>query len=550
MVPLLLLAFILVGMDVAASEPESTILMAGAAAYTITPVDETGKLWEEAYQDVNHNGRYDAPDPSNPTHPHDPFTDENGNGKWDGPYLAGFHHKESYYTATGVHDPLWARALIIQQGNTRVGFLALDLIGFFYPEVEQIRLRVADLHLGYLIVASTHTHGAPDSLGLWGPNRLTDGKDPRFIEHIFKQSELAIREASRRLTPARIRFASIEPPRQFGRLINDLRDPIVIDSKILVMAVDDEKGRAISTVVNWTPHPETLGGATSLITSDFPHYIRQGIEKGGFTVKGKRWRGRGGTTLYFSGAVGGLLSTLRLKVKDEVGSLIPERSWDIVRRIGEIVSAAVLQGINDQQAVPIREIRVARKRFFIPLENKLFKLLIARGVIQRGTYTNGSFAGLEGEDLFTEVGLVSFLNSDHAVAQFVTVPGELFPEIAIGGYLSDGATCWKVSQRKLKLHGKGRERIGAANPGVPTEPVLKQHMRAKYKFIIGLGNDELGYIVPANDFVPPVLEPTPHYGTDRCGDSDHYEEGMSVGPKAAPRIADAIVQLLEQGHAQ
>ncbi len=548
MVILLLLAFILIGRDVAASEPDAT-LMAGAAAYTITPVDAAGKLWEEPYRDVNHNGRYDAPDPGWPDRPSDPFDDTNGNGKWDGPYLAGFHHKESYYTATGVHDPLWARALIIQHGQTRVGFLALDLIGLFYTQVEEIRLSVADLNIDHLVVASTHTHGGPDSLGLWGPNRLTDGKDPRFIQHILKQSESALREASQRLAPARITFVSTEPIRQFGHLINDLRDPIVIDSNVVVMAVDHEKGGAISTVVNWTPHPETLGGAASLITSDFPHYIRQGIEKGGFTVNGKRWKGRGGTTLYFSGAVGGLLSTLRLTVKDEVGDIIPQRSWDLSRRIGEIVAASVLQGLNDREEAPIRKIGIARRRFFIPLENPLFKFLIARGIIQRGTYTNGSLAGLEGEDLFTEVGLVSFY-SDHLVAQLVTIPGELFPEIAIGGYLGDGATCWQVSQRKLKLHPEGRERIAAANPGTPTEPVIKEAMRAKYKFIIGLGNDELGYIVPANDFVPPVLEPTPRYGTDRCGDSDHYEESMSVGPKAAPLISDAVIQLLRQEHAK
>ena len=74
-------------------------------------------------------------------------------------------------------------------------------------------------------------------------------------------------------------------------------------------------------------------------------------------------------------------------------------------------------------------------------------------------------------------------------------------------------------------------------------------MKAPYKFIIGLGNDELGYIVPANDFVPPVYEPRPHYGTDRCGDHDHYEESMSVGAQAAPRVSRAIVELLEQVHA-
>lgn len=535
------------------SEPP---LRAGAAAYPITPVDQKGRLWQEPYQDSNNNGRYDAPDPANPSHPHDSFTDENGNGKWDGPYLAGFHHKASYYTATGVHDPIWARALILDQGQTRIGFLALDLVGLFHPQVEEIRRRVADLRLTHLIVASTHTHGGLDSLGLWGPNRLTDGKDPRFMDHLLKQSERALRKADRQLTAARVTFTAVEPTHTFGPLINDLRDPIVIDSGIVVMAVDDHRGRAIATVVNWTPHPETMGGSDSLITSDFPHYVRLGIEKGGFQVDGKSWRGRGGVTLYFSGTLGGLLSTLRLKIKDEQGNIIPQRSWAITKRIGEIVAASVLESLKGKKAATIEKIRISKKLLFIPLDNPIFRDLIAHGVLQRETYTQGVKVGVAGEgnpvgaDLLTEVGVVSFLQSGQPIAQFVTIPGEIFPEIAIGGYLGDTKECWETRSRKLALDGIGKERVAAAHPHLPTEPVIKQKMSAPYKFIIGLANDEIGYIVPANDFVPPVLSPTPSYGVDRCGDHDHYEETMSVGPQTAPILSEAIVELLEahRGH--
>lgn len=521
-------------------------LMAGAAALTITPADENGRPWEEPYKDLDGNGRYDAPDPLDPKAPHDTFTDTNGNGKWDGPFLAGFNHDGAYYTASGVHDPVWARALVLQLGNTRVGLVALDVVGLFNPLVEEIRGRVKDLGFTHVIVASTHTHGGADSMGLWGPDRMTDGKDPRFIQHIIKQSELALREAARKLTPARIKFATAQTPTQFGWLINDLRDPIVIDDQILVMAVDDQEGNAIATVVNWTPHPETMGGSSSLITSDFPHYLREGVEKGEFRFNGRRWAGRGGLAIYFSGSVGGLLSTLRLEVKDEDDKPLPLRSWALTQRIGEIAAGTVLGALEGQDYLDIQRIDIRAKKLFIPIENQLFKLLLARGVIQRESYTQGKPAGGRGEDALTEVNVLTFWGQGKPVAQFVTVPGELFPEIVIGGYLGDEKKCWRYTERKRRLDGRGKERIAAAHPQVPTEPILRQHMKAPYKFIIGLGNDELGYIVPANDFVPPVYQPRPHHGTDRCGDSDHYEESVSVGPQAAPMISKAVVELLEQ----
>ena len=36
----------------------------------------------------------------------------------------------------------------------------------------------------------------------------------------------------------------------------------------------------IATFVNWGNHPESLGGDNPLLTSDFAHYLREGLEKG------------------------------------------------------------------------------------------------------------------------------------------------------------------------------------------------------------------------------------------------------------------------------
>jgi len=112
-----LLSFTLLIFLLPSSAMADTPLLAGAAALTITPVDDHGALWQEPYEDRNRNGRYDAPDPDRPARRGEPFTDANGNGKWDGPFLAGFFHHGPYYTATGVHDPLWARALVLEQGG-------------------------------------------------------------------------------------------------------------------------------------------------------------------------------------------------------------------------------------------------------------------------------------------------------------------------------------------------------------------------------------------------------------------------------------------------
>ena len=89
-----------------------------------------------------------------------------------------------------------------------------------------------------------------------------------------------------------------------------------------------------------------------------------------------------------------------------------------------------------------------------------------------------------------------------------------------------------------------RERIGAANPGVPHEPLLGDYFNSPIHFVLGLANDELGYIVPANDFVFPKYTPGPEYGIDRCGDDDHYEETVSASSIMARKINEALIEML------
>src|SRR6185436_12916678 len=74
-------------------------------------------------------------------------------------------------------------------------------------------------------------------------------------------------------------------------------------------------------------------------------------------------------------------------------------------------------------------------------------------------------------------------------AVFVTVPGELFPEIANGGF------------GRNQAGGDAETNCPAADTGRPYEPVIRdQFADATYKFLFGLGQDELGYIVPKYDF--------------------------------------------------
>ena len=50
--------------------------------------------------------------------------------------MAGFGYNRK---ATGVHDHLKARAVVLKSGSTKIALVCVDLVGFFLPNVEHVR---------------------------------------------------------------------------------------------------------------------------------------------------------------------------------------------------------------------------------------------------------------------------------------------------------------------------------------------------------------------------------------------------------------------------
>ena len=96
-------------LDVSVKAGAPAPLYAGFAAVEITPPDF------ETWQDLNGNAHWESDEP---------YDDANGNGRFDAIWLAGFHNGRA---AAGVHDPLWARAMVLGDGETRVRVTALEL---------------------------------------------------------------------------------------------------------------------------------------------------------------------------------------------------------------------------------------------------------------------------------------------------------------------------------------------------------------------------------------------------------------------------------------
>ena len=96
--------------------------------------------------------------------------------------MAGFGNGRD---ATGYHDQLWARGVVVDGKGGRIAIVTLDVIGYFLNEVETIRAMIApESGIDYAVVTSTHQHEGPDTLGLWGPDELTTGIDYGYLDFV------------------------------------------------------------------------------------------------------------------------------------------------------------------------------------------------------------------------------------------------------------------------------------------------------------------------------------------------------------------------------
>jgi len=457
----LLLAAAACSPRVAPAPPSAPGLLVGAAARVITP---------------------DLTDPPQPV------------------YVGGLERGQQ---ATGVHDDLFARALVMTDASgVGVGLVMLDLIGMFHDDVELIREELAAKHpevtLDYLAVASTHTHAGPDVIGLWTP--IGGSTDAAYIALVRSEAVEAVAEAWRLRRPAGLYVGRTTAP----GLAQDTRLPELIDDNLLVLGLKEAgSDRAIAALVNWNSHPSVSGGENSLISADFPHALVARMEKD--------W---GGVALYASGDLGGQIGSGRVRMTDPVTG---ERPHDRLRRaalLGDRIGELALQALREAVAAGAASrpaLRVRSRRLLIPLDNERFEKGLAIGLIrQRRLHPDEDRPGrfkLESEVAVIDVG----------PARWALVPGELYPELALGGI-------------------QDPQDPGADYQGAPREPALRA-MSDKPVFIICLANDELGYIIPRSewDSVAPWA-----YGRDE----PQYGERNSLGPDTAPILMGVFSELM------
>lgn len=474
----------------------------------------------EPFTDDNKNGIWDAGEP---------FVDKNKNGVFDEYWIAGYG---SGRLATGVADPVWARALALRQNQTTVVVVAVDTCGLFRDESLAIEARL-DPRLGIdlFLLHATHDHEAPDLTGGWGRDTFTYGVNEGYRALVHDRIVQAVSEAVQNIRPARVSIGSVrvqDPDGGMLRYVYDSRQPTVIDNRLHTLQFI-EKGdaippRSIATLINWANHPEAAGSKNQLLTSDFVHTLRDEVEKQG-----------AGPVVYVSGALGGLLGPGHAEPLDDTGTPIKENGLPKARALGKEVTRFALQALADpaNQSVQGKAARLSFRtaRFTAHVENIKYHFASMLKIFRRSFCCYDENRPLSDDNVPQVDTRVAYLQL--GPASIVTNPGELAPELFLGGYDGSARGTYPLLNPK--------EANGPDLSRAPSPPYLVDLMDGtrEHRMVFGLTMDFLGYILPRYNF---VLHDTKPYFDDASG--DHYEETNSIGPRAEAEIVGTLRQLV------
>lgn len=374
-------------------------------------------------------------------------------------YLAGFGRNRR---AQSVHDDLFVRALALNGAGATVVLTAADLIGLTRHVVQEIEGTVQRIApAAQLIIAATHTHHGPDTLGLWGPDEVTRGVDEEYLAHLQQVIAATALDALQHMQPADLRTASV----QVTGVARNARDPKIRDEELSCLQfVAAGHNKPHATLLVYPCHPEVLWDDNPHITADYLASMRRVVEYA-----------TGAPCLGMVGALGGMMTPA-----------MPGNTFEDAERMGVILGEAALAALTGARPHAVDYVGYRRHVYDLPLDNPLFQLALQAGLL----------TGLlnDGGTLTTEAGLLRL--GDTAI---FFMPGEVLPRLGL--------------TYKAQMRGDG----------------------IRHAVLVGLANDELGYILPADDFVLP---------DDPFEPGEHYEESMSVGIEAGPALSAALSSLL------
>ncbi len=191
--------------------------------------------------------------------------------------------------ADGVEAPLFATALVLDDGQTRVVWIDLDIVVVTDAEDAAIRraaAAVAGVDPSMVLTTLTHNHAGPPP-SAWNWSKLGQSEMDGYFAALGAYAAGAVRVALANMQPAVVNAGSgisrVAVNRREtapdGRPVTGANAEGIIDPQVLVVRIDTRNGDPLVAIVGYTMHPTTMGPSNRLVGPDWPGHMKATVEE-------------------------------------------------------------------------------------------------------------------------------------------------------------------------------------------------------------------------------------------------------------------------------
>ncbi len=280
--------------------------------------------------------------------------------------------------STGIHDPLKAKAIILQQGDKKIAFVFCDLVGLSLNVTTNARAlasRQTGIPVTNIVMAATHSHTGPlfdDVRRLYAHNAVVanTGSDPHekidYPQFLTEQLVKVVAQANVKLAPAEVDAGiATQTGLPFNRRYHmkngrvafnpgQLNPNIVgpagpVDSDVGILMIKDPKPVGGLTV--FAMHADSIGGTE--ISADYPFFIQQTLR----AAFGSNYISA------FGAGTCGDLNHIDVKVKEK-----DVKGFDVAERLGTSIGKTVVQDVPNLRPIEHPSLAVRDRKLMLDLQ--------------------------------------------------------------------------------------------------------------------------------------------------------------------------------------
>ncbi len=300
----------------------AAVLIAGCAFFR-QPVDRSAGYWEQVRQQIHLKG---------------PSALSVGVAKVEitppvGTPLAGYSKRQGK-PSQGIRDPLYTRALAIDDGEDVVVLVSTDLLVFPAPMAEALVDEISQefkLPRQAIVLSATHTHSGAGAIAPGFFHEMVFGSyRPQVKEGISARVVWAVRQALAHRQP--VRWATAKGSLQ--GLTENRADPLgMVDPALTVFFFESQEGMPQAILVHTAAHPTLMDSKDFRFSADYPGEVVRLLESSY----------PGAVALFFNGPAGDV------RPKDLVGSNPEER----IRHFGSALAEGAV-GLINQMSIRLK----------------------------------------------------------------------------------------------------------------------------------------------------------------------------------------------------